>query len=121
MANESNLIPFSKKSKKEAREAGRKGGKASGIARRRKKDMRELMKLMLNEEIDGKDMTYAERLTKSMLTIAANPKQGASAVRAYETIIHIIGQDEPLQDKGALKAVEELLSGVDSVIDKDAE
>ena len=41
MANEENLIPFSERSESEARENGRKGGIASGVARRRKRSMKE--------------------------------------------------------------------------------
>lgn len=41
MANEHNLIPNQIRSGKEAREKGRKGGQASGEARRRKRDLRE--------------------------------------------------------------------------------
>ena len=47
------------------------GGIASGEARRAKRDMRERMKIMLEEKPKGKDYTYADRLTESMLTIAA--------------------------------------------------
>ena len=104
-----NLIPFSDRSKEEARESGRKGGIASGEARRAKRDMRELMKMMLEESIPGKDMSYSQRLTQSMLTIASNPKQGAAAVRAYETILHIIGQDEPEPRQDALELLRQIL------------
>lgn len=104
-----NLIPFDERSKEEAREMGRKGGIASGKARRAKSDMRELMKMMLDQKIEGKDMTYAQRLTMAMLAIAANPKQGASAVRAYETILHIIGQDEPEPRQDALELLAQIL------------
>lgn len=90
-----NLISLADRTTEERREIARKAGKASGKARREKADMRKLMSMMLDESIDGKDMTYAQRLTKSMLTIASNPKQGAAAVRAYEMILHLIGQDEP--------------------------
>ena len=86
-----------------------KGGRASVQARKRKKDMRELMKMMLEERPKGKEYTYAERLTESMLTIAANPKNGASAVRAYETIMHIIGQDEPEPRQDAIDLLKEIL------------
>ena len=92
-----NLIPFSERTEEEQKEIRMKGGIASGEARRAKRDMRERMKMMLEEKPKGKDYTYADRLTESMLTIAANPKNGAAAVRAYETILHIIGQDEPDQ------------------------
>lgn len=45
MANEQNLIPNSERSPSEVRANGRKGGKASGVARRRKKTLRELFEL----------------------------------------------------------------------------
>lgn len=48
MANEQNLIPFSERSESEARENGRKGGIASGAARRRKKSLREAADLYLS-------------------------------------------------------------------------
>ena len=104
-----NLIPFSERSKEEAKESGRIGGIASGEARRAKRDMRERMKLMLEEKPKGKEHTYADRLTESMLTIAANPKNGAAAVRAYETILHIIGQDEPEPRQDALDLLRKIL------------
>ena len=104
-----NLIPFSERTKEEARESGRRGGIASGEARRAKRDMRERMKIMLEEKPKGKEYTYADRLTESMLTIAANPKNGAAAVRAYETILHIIGQDEPEARQDALDTLRQIL------------
>lgn len=119
--NADNLIPNSARSPEELREMTRKGGINSGKARRAKADMRELMKMMLEEGIPGKDMTYSQRLTQSMLTIASNPKQGTAAVRAYETILHIIGQDEPITDGDSLKAAKELLRGIESVIDSETE
>lgn len=48
MANEKNLIPMNERSKDEARELGRKGGEKSGEARRRKKDIKAKMKLLLS-------------------------------------------------------------------------
>ena len=104
-----NLIPQSARTKEEQRRIATMGGKASGEARRRKRDMRELMKLMLEEKPKGKEYTYSERLTESMLTIAANPRNGAAAVRAYETILHIIGQDEPEPRQDALDLLRKIL------------
>lgn len=49
MANEQNLIPFtSDQDREEAKKNGRKGGIASGEARRKKKAMREAFDLMLS-------------------------------------------------------------------------
>ena len=46
MANEQNLIPFNKRSKSEAREINKKGGIASGEARRRKRQLGEIANIV---------------------------------------------------------------------------
>lgn len=52
MANEKNLrVPTSS----EARKNGKKGGIASGEARRAKKSLREAMKILMDAELTGKD------------------------------------------------------------------
>ena len=52
MANEQNLrVPTSN----EARENGRKGGIASGEARRAKKSLREAMQILMDADLTGKD------------------------------------------------------------------
>ena len=55
MANNGNLIPFNKRSVSEAREIGRKGGKASGEARRRKADFRKTLNMLLTAEIESEE------------------------------------------------------------------
>lgn len=52
MANEQNLIRLSPS---EAREYGRRGGKASGEARRRKADFRKTLNMLLTAEIDSEE------------------------------------------------------------------
>lgn len=52
MANEKNLIRLSPS---EAREYGRRGGKASGEARRRKADFRKTLNMLLTAEIDNEE------------------------------------------------------------------
>jgi hypothetical protein len=52
MANEQNLrVPTSS----EARENGKKGGIASGEARRAKKSLREAMQILMDADLTGKD------------------------------------------------------------------
>lgn len=52
MANESNLIPYTAdQDRTAARENGRKGGKASGAARRKKKNMVEIASMMLEQQL----------------------------------------------------------------------
>mgnify|MGYP005936034061 CR=1 FL=1 len=55
MANEQNLKPA--RTKSEARERGRAGGKASGEARRRKADFRRTLNALLTTEIDSTEWT----------------------------------------------------------------
>ena len=54
MPNERNLIPMEKRNPEEAREMGRKGGRASGEARRRKKSLREAAELYLSLPVSDK-------------------------------------------------------------------
>lgn len=77
--NDENLIPMSRRSKSEARESGRKGGAASGRARRDKRDSRERMKLLmelpcpdgkggvLRSEITGKPVSVGEAIDTSLI------------------------------------------------------
>ena len=79
MANgHENLIPFSERSEEEARENGRKGGKASGVARRKKADLRKIAEGMVTGGI-------SEMMIKSMIDIAANPKN-KNAVSAFKEV-----------------------------------
>lgn len=56
MANEQNLVPFtSNQSREEAVRNGRKGGKASGEARRRKADFRKTLNMLLTAKIDNEE------------------------------------------------------------------
>ena len=93
MPNEKNLRPV--QSEKEAREKGRKGGIASGAARRRKRDMRQAAKLLLDADvspsqksmrmlmkslgIDEQDMTYSMAILSAVLLQAGNGNVKAAA------------------------------------------
>lgn len=69
MANEENLNPI--RSEKEARELGRKGGIASGEARRAKKSMKEMLDYLLEKEIEnqktGEMVTCREAMLSAMV------------------------------------------------------
>ena len=95
MGNEQNLKPFtSDQSREEAAENGRKGGIASGEARRRKRDLRLALELLLEKEYTdkkGKVMTGAEAITTKLFEQAMKGN-----VKAFETIRSTVGQD-PVQ------------------------
>ena len=75
MANEQNLIPASQRSKSEARENSKKGGVASGKARRRKKALRLALKGLMDIPLgelapDLRDgIMIAAKLTDEGLTV----------------------------------------------------
>lgn len=100
MANNENLIPFDKRSEREAREFGRKGGKASGEARRKKADFRKTLNLLLTAKIDSPEWTpVLEALgLDSTLESAVNAAMIREAlkgnVKAYEAIARYSGQSD---------------------------
>ena len=79
MANEQNLKPVT--SKKEARERGRKGGLASGEARRKRKTLKEELLLMLSE---GE--------TQQSVTLALIEKAMSGDTKAFKVIRDTIGE-----------------------------
>lgn len=114
MANNENLIPFSKRSKNEAREYGKKGGKASGAARRKKADFRKTLNALLTAEIDSKEWTpFLESLgldsTVEAAVNAAMIREALSGnVKAYIAIRDTLGQttksEEDLEEQKARTA-----------------
>lgn len=92
--NEQNLKSFSERTEKEQREIQQKGGIASGEARRRKRDLRLALELLLEKEYTdkkGKVMTGAEAITAKLFEQAMKGN-----VKAFETIRSTVGQD-PVQ------------------------
>lgn len=128
MANEENLIPFSERSESEARENGRKGGIASGAARRRKRSMKEAadyylslpetdrrtVNALLRAQVPSEDIDNQMAVVKG---ITAAAKRGDA--RAAAVLLKMLGEDSPQEDTAAdtLAKARELLGGVDSAID----
>jgi len=95
VANNENLIRLSPS---EAREYGRRGGKASGESRRKKADFRKTMNALLTAEIDSEEWTpLLESLgMDSTLEAAVNAAMIREAlsgnVKAYLAIKDVLGQ-----------------------------
>ena len=68
MAGEQNLKPFNKRTEEEQREIARKGGIASGKARREKADLKKQLQVFLEAEAtkdkNGEPLTGAELMVK---------------------------------------------------------
>ena len=69
---EKDLIPVTRRTKEEAKSISRKGGIASGAKRRKIRDLKEAMKILLESDVQGKDQTGIERIALAWFTKAAN-------------------------------------------------
>ena len=79
------------KSGREAAEAGRKGGKASGAIKAKQKTMKEAAQTILNgtyTDDDGKEITGMDKIVLTLFSIATDPhnKQCTSAIRLLREI-----------------------------------
>ena len=83
MGTEINLRPV--RSEKEARALGSVGGKASGEARRRKRDIRERLQALLDAKVNGVEGADA-------LALALFEKALSGDVKAYELLVASVGQ-----------------------------
>ena len=91
-----NLIPFNKLSEDEQKEIRSKGGKASGEARRKKRDMREVAKAILEhamneaqiDEVLGssKDLLDGDKSVMAVLTARMVQEAGKGSYKHYETL-----------------------------------
>lgn len=100
MANEENLKGkgFDSRTTSELREIARKGGKASGEARRRKADFRKTLNLLLTAQIDNPEWTPIlnslglDSTLESAINMAIIKEALAGNVKAYEAIAKYSGQ-----------------------------
>ena len=112
MAGKDNLkVPTSD----EAREYGRKGGKASAAKRAERKTFREGLLLLLNEPLKDKLGVETGKTTQDAI-IAALVKRAASGdTRAFEMIRDTIGE-KPVQDvkvsTGDFSALDDAFKGL---------
>ena len=114
MANEKNLKPI--RTKSEAREKGRKGGKKSAETRRQRKLLKDCMLDLLDLPVTNtKQWNQLSKLgvnpeeidNRSLLTVALFMKATTGDVTAFKEIKSLIGEDN---DKD--------LSKLDDVLDK---
>lgn len=84
MAKEDNLRPV--RTEEEARALGKKGGIASGQARREKATMKKTLEMLLNEK-NSKGKTYRELTTLGLIKGAVDGK-----AENYKTIVQLLGE-----------------------------
>jgi len=97
-----NLIPTSERTKEQAREIARKGGVASGKARREKRDMKKKLELILASQVTDEkaikkiqsvfDVETEEIDWGLMITVGMIQKASKGNPQAYEAIASILGE-----------------------------
>lgn len=133
MANEKNLKPV--RTKSEAREKGKKGGKASGASRRRHKSLQETMlmvsKLPLDDiglnrarrtgvkidDVDEYDMTALTAVVLGQVRAAANGNSQAAQVVADWMDLATRHKKDQLEIEKLKAEIERLRAGQDSADD----
>lgn len=131
--NENNLIPNTERTAEELRQITRKGGIASGVARRKKKAMKAVLDELLQRGITNKkDLALAqgfgdtEGVTQEMLVLMGLLKAAKEGdVSAVKEVRNITRDDERLKlDRERLKIEKEKLEllksrqGDDGSLDK---
>lgn len=111
--NEQNLIPNSERTPKQRRENARKAGKASAQARKRKKDLREALEMLL--EKDFKDKNGNVLSGTEVITAKLFEKASKGDVRAFETIRSTVGQD-PVQKVMIAEVDQSVIDEVESAV-----
>lgn len=126
MANEGNLDPV--KSENEARKRGRKGGIASGKARREKKLMRETLDLLLSLTLKDGRSTDVEKIrslaalkgknvsVQEAILIAQVQKAMKGNTKAAEYVRDTIGQ-KPVENVDLSGPIPVVISGGDELED----
>ena len=116
-----NLIPFNQRTEEQQREIAKMGGKASGEARKKKRDMREVAKAILehamnDEQIDevlgsSKDLLDGDKSVMAVLTARMVQEAGKGSYKHYET----------LRDTAGFKPKDEIGISADIMTDADRE
>ena len=116
-----NLIPFNQRTEEQQKEIRSKGGKASGEARRKKRDMREVAKAILEhamneaqiDEVLGssKDLLDGDKSVMAVLTARMVQEAGKGSYKHYET----------LRDTAGFKPKDEIDISADIMTDADRE
>lgn len=114
MAGKQNLIPASKRTSEEASENGRKGGIASGKARREKADMRRMAQSILDgtftlkdEKGEVRELTGTEIMLKGLLKNIANANS-RNWGKAMDIMKDLTGANLSPEQKAKIKAETQL-------------
>lgn len=117
MANEQNLKPFtSDQNREEAAKNGRKGGKASGESRRRRKAMREAFEELLARKYTNSQGQEVDGITLICLKQFQNAVDGDT--RAFTLIRDTVGE-MPVQKIETVEIAPETYEKVRAILEED--
>lgn len=130
--NDENLIPIANRSPEEIRAMGKKGGIASGVARRRKRALKEAADLYLSLPVSDKRTWNRlsrrgidpEDIDNQMLVIAGLTDAAACGdAKAAAVLFKALGEGVPPGEanEDQLREAKKLLGGIDSVIDAETD
>lgn len=114
--NEDNLKPYNKDdaaSVEKARENGRKGGIESGKSKRRRKDLKLALEMLLEKDFtdkNGNKITGTEAITTKLFEQAMKGN-----VKAFETIRATVGQD-PVQKVAVADVEQSVIDEVERIV-----
>lgn len=117
MPNEKNLIPFDQRTKSEQREIAKKGGVASGIARRRKKALKEAADLYLSLPVSerkhwnmiAKKGVPPEEIDNQMAMIVGLHEMAAAGnAQCAKVLIDLLGEDAREDGDGGVVIVDDI-------------
>lgn len=113
--NRKNLIPANERSKEEAIENSRKGGIASGKARREKRDLRKALQMALNNtyiDASGNSVSAIDAMARNLVAKAMSGKN-RDAMAAIKYICELTGMnktpEQAKKEKVELKLLEQEL------------
>jgi len=116
MANEKNLIPNSERTPEELREQTRKAGIASGEARRKKRDLRKAIEILLEKDFkdgNGNDVSGAEAIAIKQFQKALD-----GDTKAFETIRDTAGQ-KPVEKVMVAEVDQDIINEVEAMVLED--
>lgn len=87
MAGEDNILSHKIRSAEEAREKGKKGGRASGASRRKKRYLRDILAKLLAAKSPDQNISNDEAITVALIGKALS-----GDVKAYEAIRDTMGE-----------------------------
>lgn len=128
MGNEKNLVPNSERTPEQRHERAVKMGKASGAARRRRRDMREAADLFLSLPVaDGRKWNALARKgiapedvdNQMAMIVGLHAAACEGDARCAAVLVKLLGEETPAAapDESALAHADELLGGVEDALE----